>query len=780
MARLWQPVRVPSLVFARDGRTVIAGSPAADTGKSLIAFWDVTSGKRGRSFQGPPFGISCLALSPDGNRLACVDGGLAGDAWIYDVRTGDALRRLERAGEESERVRFLAVAFSPDGRTVAAGGTGCALHLWDAATGKILRRFGEEDSVRALVFSPDGKALAAGGGSVRLWDVDTGRAVWQLPLEVGGHDLAFSPDGRRLAVGGTDALRLLDPTTGKELGAYGGWAPAFSAHGKTLASVCHGQTIVLWDTTTGKDLRRLTGHTKGIDVLAFSPDGRTLASAGQDQTIRLWDVAAGRELYPRGGHEDLVAAVAFSPDGKRLASGGFDGRVRLWDMATSTEVRPFPRHGRPVVAVAFSPDGTTLAAAGGNHSLRLCDVASGQRLRSLYGRGEGLCATAYSPDGTTLAAASSDGTIQLWDAATGRELHRLDGRGRGGRITALAFAGDARRFAVGHEDNTVQLRDAITGEEVGRLRGHGDAVTAVAFSPDGRVLATAGRDGGVRLWAAAGCREWLRFPEKDVWSLAFAPDGRLLACGGEQENAVALWEVASGQEVARFRGHQAGVTSVAFAPEGRRVASGSQDFTVLVWDVTGRLSADGRLSGRAPTEEELAQCWQDLADREAAKAYRAVWRLVAAGDRAVGALGQRLVPVAADATDRVARRIAALDDDDFTVRERATRELEELGEVAEPLLRQAVRGRPSGEARKRLTTLLERLESPVPPPGRMRQIRALAALEQIGTPEARRLVRLLAGGLAGARLTREARVSLERLAGRPEGRGGGQLAPMAP
>jgi hypothetical protein len=247
-----------------------------------------------------------------------------------------------------------------------------------------------------------------------------------------------------------------------------------------------------------------------------------------------------------------------------------------------------------------------------------------------------------------------------------------------------------------------------------------------------------------------------------VTSFAFSPDGRTLAASCSDQ-AVRLWEVASGRQRRRFVGHAGSVFSVAFAPDGKRLATGASDTTALVWDVTG-LGEEGPQAVDLPAQE-VEGLWAGLGG-DAARAGRAVWKLAAAPRQAVPLLRGRLRPAAADEA-RMTRLIADLDSDRIAVREKAAQELEQLGDIAEPALRKALAGPPSAEVRRRAGQLLERLGGPVTAPGLLRSLRAVEVLEHIGTPGAREVLESLARGAPGGRLTREARASLERLAGRP-------------
>jgi RNA polymerase sigma factor (sigma-70 family) len=568
-------------------------------------------------------GVYSVAFAPDGKALASTGGD--GRVRLWDPATGQEVRQLDR---RPQREATFAV-FSPDGKTLAAGGpqerrAGAKaetrpVYLWDVASGKEVRRLpGHEGSLCSAAFAPDGKTLAAATqeGTVRFWDLSTGKEVRQV--HGGGGRIAFSPDGKllasaggsmRIAPNGKDRLpgggdiRLWEVATGQQRRHLSGdqgpvTAVAFAPGGQTLASGSDDGTVRLWAVRTGTELRTLThgqpktDRTGGVQALAFSPDGSVLASGGADGTIRLWDAASGKPLRRLTGHRWWVVCLAFAPDGKTLASGSWDGTVRLWDVATGAERLPFDEHQSSLRA-ALSPDGSLLATASFDGTIRLWDLSAGKKRLTFRGHEGGVHSVTFSPDGRALASGGRDLVVRLWDVATGREVRQLEGHEKTRSyddVSSVAFSPDGKVLAsAGSHDRTIRFWDTATGRELRRVRQ--DGTSAAVFSPDGKTLAAGGWDGKIHLWDVGTGKEMRVIePQRDsgegpfINSVAFSPDGRTLASGSHDET-VRLWDVATGAERRRLKGHQGVVWSVAFSPDGKLVASGSLDETVRLWEV---------------------------------------------------------------------------------------------------------------------------------------------------------------------------------------------------
>lgn len=452
------------------------------------------------------------------------------------------------------------------------------------------------ESQRAVVFSPDGRFVAVASGiGVWLYHVENPKRSALLPSGV-VHSVSFSPDGNTLfSSGGSGSegeVMLWDVATQTHTRIpiqEGDFANLLlSPDGATLAYHGGYSTLKMRDVTSGAaawTLGTFEAFKTDPTCLTFSPDGATFASGHWDGTIRLWDVASRTIATTLEGHRRYIDSVSFSPDGSTLASASADGTVQIWDIATGTSTVTIRDWSQPI-CVAFSPDGDRLASGWWDGSVTLWDIATRRSLAKYNDHGDRVQAVSFSPLGKTLATASEDGTVKLFDLASGNANTLF---GHSGPIWGMAFSPDGRSLASrsGTSQGKVEIWNAVTGRMVASLgEQRCSPVRSLSISPDGTTLAIGSQDSTVRLWDLVTLTNSARLAHgSQVGAVSFSPDGTLLA-SSDKTATVSLWSVRNEKMIREFSGVHDWVTMLVFSPDGSTLASGLRNGEIRVWDVT--------------------------------------------------------------------------------------------------------------------------------------------------------------------------------------------------
>jgi WD40 repeat protein len=576
-----------SVAYSPDGKYLASGEggkvgSAAAGGR--IVLWDIDGGYV-PTVLAPGGGswVNGLSFSRDGTMLAA--GFADASAAVYSVAGRKTV--CPSIGRKANGQGYAVVALSPDGREVAFGtsnGGSEALTLWSTATcrqvgqgidiAKLAKITGLQTggNVSSLAYSPDGKQLAA-CDTDHLVVLDT--ATW-LPVRDATvidanyyiQSMAYSPDGSRLAVASQRHVVLLDATTGRQvgsplLGARGGvMSVAFGADGRTLAAGSSSGDVDVYDLQNAPLATKVPAGTDSVTALAFRPDGKVLATAGSDSVIRFWDTTTWQTVGQTPASVGRVSALAFSPDGKTLASGGADKLVHLWDGSTGQQLAtPLDAQGGAVYCLAFNPDGKWLAIGGVTDQLSVWELAGGKLVATqqyspmqgqVFDPTKAILSVGFMPDSSGLFFTMAGGLTMFvsWGAQgpgsewTTRQLSFIEGQYLANEIQG-ALSPDGKTVALANMTD-IRLADVASGNLIGLpMYGHNYGVSDLAFSPDGKLLASGGMDATVRVWDSATGQPVglpLQGPSEGVYRVAFSPDGtRLVGVGGD--GSIYVWNM---------------------------------------------------------------------------------------------------------------------------------------------------------------------------------------------------------------------------------------------
>lgn len=562
------------IAFAPDGTTLAVGSGRLGGAIGSVELWDTMTGEP-LTVLGEDIGsVQALEFSADGTTLASVSWSGTLKYYLWEVSTGREVLSFTKAKGRIPLSKS-AVVLSQAPHSIASSDRD-TVKIWDVATQELRQAFAAADGnpTLALAFSPDGKTLAGSYQTVRLWDTETGNELSELDrhsYEVS--IMTFSPDGRILASGDTGGKVIL-------------WA-LDSVNPKPFNEKSTLPSLLRSIANNRRENRPLIEHTLSIEALDFSIDNRRLVTGSQDGAAIVWDVETGNRLFTVTGHTGSVKALAFLEDDKTLISASSDGTLRIWETGTGNQQFIPIKHKRSIFCMAFSADRKMVAIGGVGNDVHLWNADTKNFVATFKtGHKNYVDTLAFSPDDKILASGSRDRKVELWDVPNHQRLSILDGYTDG--IIEMTFSADGKKFASKSTDGTAHLWDLDTKKKTVLVTPPNSGVNALAFSPDSSLLVSGCSDEKIQLWDANTHQHIAdSIVSPTVHHLEFSPDGKTVVTG-TQYGLILLWDVDTRTVIHQIRiGDLMGArpTAFAFTQDGKTLVSGCSDGTIFIWDL---------------------------------------------------------------------------------------------------------------------------------------------------------------------------------------------------
>jgi|GEM_PF-1336029 len=528
--------------------------------------------------------LSSACFNKDGTKVLTTSEG--GTARIWDALRGEPLTEMLYhngaiyTGQFSRNNKKIITA-SKDGKAV----------IWDVQNGKDLVTLRHRESVNCAFFSPDDRTVvtASDDGTASLWDVDTGRLLHSLSHKGKVNWASFSPDGRCVVTAAENhRAQLWDVKSGKAAGKpmphrLGVLMASFSPDGKMVVTASKDWTVRLWDGKTGEPLCHPLLHSGIVNSVLFNSDNTLVLSTSEDLTARVWSVKTGKPLTNPLSHKGRVGSAAFSPDGNKVITASDDWTSQIWDIRTGKPVGTKLLHWGPVKTALFSPDGKKVMTASSDRTVKIRDIAMGSRFRFYLSEQERFTWSAPNAQGTQIIlCVKGKKRAIIWDVRACRSL--LPPLCHDGEVNYGAFSPDGKMIATAGDDNAVRIWDAQKASQIRNSLMHDSPVTNALFSPDGKTILSTTRSGTLYLWNSATSE--LLFPPEDfnseILSTAFSPDGKkVLSC--LKNGTACLCDSASGKPVTSSMRHKRQINYGCFTPDGSVVVTASSDGAVCLW-----------------------------------------------------------------------------------------------------------------------------------------------------------------------------------------------------
>jgi WD40 repeat protein len=623
--KTWKPVvqlrhqqGVSFGVFSADDRFV---ATACDDGTAAV--WNADNGSMVANLTGHRYAVTYVEFSPDGRRVLTTSSD--GTVRVWDADSGAQLHMFGALDNSARLARY-----NPNGHSIVAEGEDGKVHVWsmDGDHPSVTIDANPRD-VSMMRFSADGARVAVSEGkSSGIWDATTGRLIRRIAQDEPVTDAVFSPDATRLVVlsDGTEA-RVLSATTGATVSTLKGhvfkisnaW---FSKDGSRVLTTSVDGTARVWIAESGLEIADF-GHVNGLGLTTaqFSQDGQSVATATADGLVQLWDASVPAPAMILKGHSGVTLTAQYSPDGTKIVTSSADKTAIVWDARTGSPLTVLRGHTGPVWAASFNRDGSLVATGSMDKTGIVWDARSGERVATLSGHINGVAEIEFSPDSEWVLTASRDWQARVWNARTGALVKTLQHKARvntahfspdgqlvlsasadasamlwnrangdvkvlrhAARIVDAVFSPSGRTVATASGDGTVRVWDARTGTLLRTLAGHSDGVNTVAYTPNGSKLLSVGDDGYGLLWdVETGAQTAVLTHQYPLADASVSPDGRFLATV-DTIGMVQVW-TADGAAVSEMTRSELDKTHVRFSPDSRRIILAGNETTVAVWSV---------------------------------------------------------------------------------------------------------------------------------------------------------------------------------------------------
>lgn len=607
---------VTAVAFSPDGRFAATGSS-----DKTVKLWQRKDGREIRTFQGTASTVSQISFSRNSALLLSVGGN--GTITVWDVATGKIIRQFIPADD-----RFTCAAFHPDGTGIVTGKRKSAVETWDISTGNKLALYRavprnlysengfEYPGAASVMYSTDGKYILAGVAdqTAILWDAGSGKEIRKYKKVRSTctsclTEAVISPDGKYIISAYSDSVKVFDMESGKLLKELYGEGGSFeslsvSPDGKYVAAVEYGVAEV-WDLNSGKLVHR-SGDYSSRRVLsaAISPDSKEIITGNEKRSADILSIDGGKTLLSLKGYLNqvdekiltdpymywaaLVNEAKLSPDGSLIAVGRTGNNAKLIDFGSGRVVSTLQGHNAMVISICFSNDGKLLATGGLDGKAIVWNAETGSMVRtvSLPDEKDAIFSVDISADNKYLVTADWGGMVVLWDISTGQMVRAVSPHNRTGVYQVKLLPNNVYFISAGL-DKKLKLTEIDTGEEIRTFIGHTDLVTSINLVPGGERFITSSWDGSVRIWdMASGLQvRKINAHEGGVYNAKYDKSGKYIVSGGD-DFIIRQWDAATGEQVSEYKGHHGGVGDVNISPDLNHIISGSRDGTIKIWETS--------------------------------------------------------------------------------------------------------------------------------------------------------------------------------------------------